>query len=179
MKRARSIRDSAVPGSRFLPAEWGPGLAALLLFLLPGPGCGPSSQGLTGSRWETVDLKIKGKTVAAMIAGDDSSRQLGLMYRKSEDLGESQGMLFIFHESEPRSFWMKNTLIPLSIAFIDDSGKILEIADMKPHDEAHTRSINSVRYALEVNQGWFQRNGIAVGDAIEGFASLVSKYPAR
>ena len=94
-------------------------------------------------------------------------------------LPENEGMLFLFPQLEKQSFWMKNTLIPLSIAFLEDGGKILQIEDMKPKDESSTLSKYPVRYALEVNQGWFQRNGIAVGDAFSGFAAKIAKFKGR
>jgi uncharacterized membrane protein (UPF0127 family) len=86
------------------------------------------------------------------------------MYRKN--LGDGKGMLFIFDRDEILSFWMKNTRIPLSIAFIAKDGRILEIRNMQPQDETPVRSSRSARYALEVPQGWFSRAGIAPGDIL-------------
>jgi uncharacterized membrane protein (UPF0127 family) len=84
------------------------------------------------------------------------------MNRKS--LADGRGMLFIFDRDQILPFWMKNTLIPLSIAFISADGRILEIRDLRPLDETTVRSSRSARYALEVPQGWFSRAGIKVGD---------------
>jgi uncharacterized membrane protein (UPF0127 family) len=86
------------------------------------------------------------------------------MNRKT--LAEGRGMLFIFDRDQSLSFWMKNTLIPLSIAFISKDGRILEIRDMRPLDETPVRSSRSARYALEVPQGWFGRAGIKAGDTV-------------
>ncbi|MEM1157344.1 MAG: DUF192 domain-containing protein [Verrucomicrobiota bacterium] len=89
----------------------------------------------------------------------------GLMFRKS--LPKNQGMLFFFPKPQQAGFWMKNTLIPLSIAYIDETGTILEIYRMSPHDTISTRSRSyQVKYALEMNQGWFEENNIAAGTVI-------------
>jgi uncharacterized membrane protein (UPF0127 family) len=96
------------------------------------------------------------------IARTEEERAQGLMYRKSLDDGK--GMLFIFERDEILSFWMKNTLIPLSIAFIASDGRILEIRDMEPESLSPVRSGRSARYALEVPRGWFSRTGVKPGD---------------
>jgi uncharacterized membrane protein (UPF0127 family) len=83
-------------------------------------------------------------------------------------LEDGKGMLFIFDHDEVLSFWMKNTLIPLSIAFITSDGKILEIRDMQPEELRSVASSRMVRYALEVPQGWFDRVGIEAGDDVSG-----------
>ncbi len=88
-------------------------------------------------------------------------------------LGPEEGMIFVFDRDEHLEFWMKNTPLPLSIAFLSAEGKILEIRDMQPFDERTIRSRFSARYALEVNQGAFQKMGIAEGDLVTfpaGFA---------
>ena len=85
-------------------------------------------------------------------------------------------MLFVFPAPKPQGFWMKNTLIPLSIAYISDSGEILQIEDMRPKDERSIRSKDPVRYALEVNQGWFKRHNVKVGDTIADFQQTVSRF---
>jgi uncharacterized membrane protein (UPF0127 family) len=91
----------------------------------------------------------------------------GLMYRK--ELGEDRGMLFVYTEERELSYWMKNTRIPLSIAYIDSEGRIVDILDMKPLDDEppHYVSSQPVQYALEVNQGFFERKGVKEGDHIE------------
>lgn len=100
--------------------------------------------------------------ISVEIAIDDKQRAQGLMNRKS--LEDGKGMIFVFDRDQIMSFWMKNTLIPLSIAFISSDGRILEIHDMEPFDLNSTHSKRSARYALEVPQGWFSRAGISVGD---------------
>jgi uncharacterized protein len=105
--------------------------------------------------------------VGVEIADDTSERGLGLMYRTA--LAEDRGMLFVFPGEERLSFWMKNTLIPLSIAFIDSEGRIVDIQDMKPLDDDPPSYVSAkpAKYALEVNQGFFEERGIKVGDRAE------------
>jgi uncharacterized membrane protein (UPF0127 family) len=103
--------------------------------------------------------------VKAEIAQKQEERNKGLMHRK--ELPDGEGMLFIFEKDEVLSFWMKNTLIPLSIAFITSDGRIIDIKDMYPRDENPVFSSRSVRYALEVPQGWFSRAGVQSGDVVK------------
>jgi uncharacterized membrane protein (UPF0127 family) len=107
-----------------------------------------------------------GIPIDAEVASTPLKRSLGLMYRDS--LGPDQGMLFCFPDCEPRSFWMKNTDIPLSIAYADDAGVITNIEDMHPHDLKSAKSSAPATYALEMEQGWFEKNGVAPGDKIGG-----------
>jgi uncharacterized membrane protein (UPF0127 family) len=111
-------------------------------------------------------ISIKGHTLTAEIAVTASARQCGLSHR--DDLPENHGMLFIFPVLRHREFWMKDTRIPLSLAFLDKSGQILNIQKMTPM-QIHEQypSLHPVRYALEVNQGWFKKHGIEVGDIVE------------
>jgi uncharacterized membrane protein (UPF0127 family) len=102
--------------------------------------------------------------VKAEIASTQEERAKGLMYRKN--LPDGEGMLFIFDRDEVLSFWMKNTLIPLSIAYIAYDGRIIDIKDMYPNDQNSVSSSRSVRYALEVPQGWFSRAGVRTGDIV-------------
>jgi uncharacterized membrane protein (UPF0127 family) len=88
------------------------------------------------------------------------------MFRRS--LGESEGMLFMYDSPRMMSFWMKNTRIPLSIAFLDREGIIVNIEQMRPYDDSvRYRSAAPAQYALEMNRGWFERNGVGVGDRVE------------
>jgi uncharacterized membrane protein (UPF0127 family) len=96
------------------------------------------------------------------LALSEAEQTQGLMYRESLDDG--RGMLFVFDRDKLASFWMKNTLVPLSIAYINSDGSILEIHDMRPEDLSLVRSSRSVRYALEVPRGWFDRAGVGPGD---------------
>ena len=103
--------------------------------------------------------------LSAEIAADDASRERGLMFRES--LADGKGMLFVFESDRRLAFWMKNTLVPLSIAYISSDGRITEILDMSPGSLAAVESRRSVRYALEVPRGWFSRVGVAEGDRLE------------
>ena len=110
-------------------------------------------------------LRIKGVVLTVEWARSESERISGLQNRIV--LGDNEGMIFDYGEERILSFWMKNTHIPLSIAFIDKNGIIQEMMDMSPDTvESHT-SRTKARYALEVNQGWFKRNGVQVGDLLE------------
>jgi len=111
-------------------------------------------------------ISIKGHTLAVELATTPKARVCGLSNRVK--LPTNHGMLFIYPALGPRTFWMKDTHIPLSIAFLDDSGLILSIHHMTPmQTDERYRSLQPVRHALEVNQGWFTENGIGVGDLVE------------
>ena len=114
---------------------------------------------------EVCDLLVSGVPLSAEIADTPSFRNRGLMNRNFLD--QESGMIFVFPEKSRRSFWMKNTLIPLSIAFIGEDGKIVNIEDMKPHNMSNVYSQSPVPYALEVNRGWFDENDIVPGDIVE------------
>jgi uncharacterized membrane protein (UPF0127 family) len=132
----------------------------ILLLFLP-LSCRARSSGLE------LEIRRADQTkapVSAETAETNAERARGLMYRRSLDDGK--GMLFIFEEDEILSFWMKNTFIPLSIAFIAADGRIVEIHDMEPEDLSTIRSGRPCRYALEVPQGWFRRAGIVPGDVV-------------
>ena len=99
--------------------------------------------------------------IQAQVASTPEQRATGLMHRR--DMPVNEGMLFVFEQPASQCFWMKNTLIPLTAAFIADDGRIVNLADMKPQTlDAHC-SQAPVRYVLEVNQGWFARRGIQAG----------------
>jgi uncharacterized membrane protein (UPF0127 family) len=99
--------------------------------------------------------------LTAELARTNEEQSMGLMFRKKLDDGE--GMLFVYDRDQKLSFWMKNTIIPLSIAFISHEGRIIEIRDMRTQSVQSIQSSRSVRYALEVPQGWFERAGITDG----------------
>jgi len=114
----------------------------------------------------TSTLTIKGYNLAVELATTPAARKCGLSKRSK--LSHNHGMLFIYPTSRPRTFWMKNTHIPLSIAFLDDFGKIINIQKMEPLQiDKRYHSIQPVRYALEVNQGWFKKNDVKVVDTVE------------
>lgn len=113
-----------------------------------------------------VELTIGKAKLKAEVAADNNTRTVGLMNRFS--LQPDHGMLFVFAQSQPLAFWMKNTYVPLSIAYIDAQGVILNILDMKPHDESTHPSAGAALYALEMKQGWFKDRGIVAGNRVEG-----------
>ena len=113
-----------------------------------------------------IDLTIKTAKLKAEVAADANTRTIGLMNRFS--LKPDQGMIFVFAQSEQLGFWMRNTFVPLSIAYIDNKGVILNIVDMKPQDEASHPSNGPAMFALEMKQGWFKERGIVAGDKVNG-----------
>ena len=113
---------------------------------------------------DRVILHAAGKEISAEVARTDSEREHGLMDRAR--LGLAEGMLFVFDRDQHLEFWMKDTPLPLSIAFLSEEGRILEIRDMQPFDLRTIRSRFYARYALEMNQGAFQKLGINVGDMV-------------
>jgi uncharacterized membrane protein (UPF0127 family) len=124
-----------------------------------------------------IELRVGTRLARVEVVSDDRLRQRGLMYRES--LPKDEGMLFLFPTKRSLSFWMRNTLIPLSIAYIDDEGMILEIRDMRPKDESSTRSKHEVRFALEMNQRWFREAGADVGTLIPEFQAKIAPFPVR
>ena len=110
---------------------------------------------ITNTAGQRVDIPVE-------IADTPAKRETGLMGRSA--LAPNAGMLFVFGQDQPLSFWMKNTLIPLSIAFMDSQGRIVDIQDMQPLDQTPHDSAAPAKYALEVNQGFFAAQGIQVGD---------------
>jgi len=118
-----------------------------------------------GHTLDTIDVTINGHELVLEVARTTDEQARGLMHRKS--LPENQGMLFPYESDRKLSFWMKDTEIPLSIAFLAADGTIKEIYDMKPFSLKTVSSRQSVRFALEVNQGLFERLRIAIGDRVE------------
>lgn len=123
-----------------------------------------SAQGKPQPRLPTVRLQAGMHIVHAEVAADPATRAAGLMWR--ERLGPNEGMLFRFESREVHCFWMRNTLLPLSIAFLDDDGRIVNLADMQPRSDDSHCAERPVRFALEMEQGWFATRGIGVGAQI-------------
>jgi uncharacterized membrane protein (UPF0127 family) len=117
-------------------------------------------------RLPVVQLQAGIHLIRAEVAADDATRARGLMFR--EKLGPSEGMLFVFETPGRQCFWMRNTLVPLSIAFIGDDGGIVNVEDMQPKTEDSHCSARPVRYALEMEQGWFRKRGLAPGSKLAG-----------
>ena len=104
--------------------------------------------------------------IDAEVVADQPSRMQGLMNRRS--MGAQQGMLFVFPQQATHCMWMRNTLIPLSVAFIDEQGRILNIEDMEPQTEDNHCAVRPARFALEMNKGWFAQKGIKPGTKLGG-----------
>jgi len=154
------------------------GLAALLLAI----GCEkekpsirpetttqkPTAQPATGQaqpKLETIKLYLGATELTAEVANENHERQAGMMHRAS--MPENEGMLFVFPYPHRTGFWMKNTTVPLSIAYIDPASRVIEIHNLQPGNTKPVESRSArVQYALEVNQGWFARNGIKPGAVI-------------
>lgn len=113
-----------------------------------------------------IELNAGIHVIRAEVANTFETRSRGLMYR--EALAVNQGMLFIFPTVERHCMWMKNTPLPLSVAFIDQGGKVVSISGMAPHTENSHCAAQPARYALEMNKGWFSGKGIRAGATIHG-----------
>jgi len=113
-----------------------------------------------------IAVSIGGYQLAVEVAHTDAARTRGLMHRRM--LPENRGMLFVFSGTALHAMWMMNTYIPLSVAFLDDNGVIINIADMQPHTRDTHPAARPAKYALEVNQGWFGKRGIRPGAKVEG-----------
>jgi uncharacterized membrane protein (UPF0127 family) len=149
----------------------------LLLFLMAGllassqVACHPKDKSLL----PVVALTIDGHAVEAEIANTETTRETGLMFRR--DMEKNHGMIFVFPDSEIRAFWMKNTFIPLSIAYMDANGSILNILEMPPQTEEPFYSSGQAKYALEMNTGWYKDNGVKAGDKVEGLTAAPTAVP--
>ena len=154
------------------------GLAALLLAAscekektaMPpsAPTPAPPANPVTGPaqpRLETIKLYLGAAELTVEIADENRERQAGMMHRTT--MPENEGMLFVFSYPNQRGFWMENTTVPLSIAYIDPAGRVSEIHDLHPLNTQPVESRSArVQYALEVNQGWFAKNGIKPGTVL-------------
>jgi uncharacterized membrane protein (UPF0127 family) len=113
-----------------------------------------------------VKLSAGMHLIDAQVASTPEQRQIGLMLRK--EMPQQEGMIFVFEQAGQQCFWMKNTLLPLTAAFVADDGTIVNLADMKPETTNSHCSIQPVRYVLEMNKGWFQKKGIKPGSKLGG-----------
>jgi uncharacterized protein len=117
-------------------------------------------------RLDTITLQAGMHNIRAEVARTPLQTQTGMMFRR--EMASHEGMLFVFDGLSMRCFWMKNTLLPLSIAFIADDGSIVNLAEMQPQSQESHCSTQPVRYALEMNQGWFAKRGIKPGFKLKG-----------
>lgn len=117
-----------------------------------------------------AELTIGMYRIVAEVAATQEDRMRGLMQRKS--MPPSRGMLFVFTEQQRHCMWMKNTLLPLSVAFMDESGRILNVEDMQPQTENSHCAARPARFALEMNLGWFREKGLSAGTKVGGIDRL-------
>ena len=141
-------------------------LVTALLCCLLSVASGAIAQTRAQPTLPTVRLNVGIHVITAEVAQDYATRGTGLMFR--EKLGPNQGMLFVFDEKSQQCFWMRNTPLPLTIAFIDDDGTITQLADMAPFDESNHCSQKPVSYALEMEKGWVAKRGLAAGSRRRG-----------
>lgn len=115
---------------------------------------------------QRVKLSAGMHLIDAQVAFTPEQRQTGLMFRK--EMPQQEGMIFVFEQATQQCFWMKNTLLPLTAAFVADDGTIVNLADMKPQTTDAHCSAQPVRYVLEMNKGWFAKKGIKAGSKLGG-----------
>lgn len=142
-------------------------LAALALFFACAAKSADEAAGVTRPNppLKTAEIRVGPATITVELARTELERERGLMFRKT--LADGTGMLFIFDSDQRLSFWMKNTSLPLSLAYISSDGLIRQFVDLEPQSLEALQSERSVRYALEVPRGWFERAGVKVGDRVE------------
>ncbi len=119
----------------------------------------------------TISLTIADKKLSAEVADEEAEREKGMMFRKA--MADGTAMLFVLEQPQRAAFWMRNTLVPLSVAYLNPGGMIMEIHDLRPRDERPVASqFDTISYAIEVPQGWFTRNGILPGVIVSGLPPL-------
>jgi hypothetical protein len=138
-------------------------LSALLIAML-------AAAAALAQQLPTVQLRAGMHLIRAEVAADYETRGRGLMFRKA--LAPNAGMVFRFDQPSIQCMWMKNTLIPLSVAFLDEKGTIINIADMQPHSEQSHCSAQPALYALEMTRGWFAERGIKPGSRLAGLEKI-------
>lgn len=156
---------------KFLPL-----CAAGFLVLLAACGNDAKKAEATKSVEDRFPIKVGDRVVQMQVALRGAETQKGLMFVKS--MAESDGMIFVFAQPQPMAFWMRNTEIPLDIGYFDGDGTLREVYPMYAHDEHSVRSIASRQFALEMNLGWFARNGVKPGVKLD-LAALKDAIRAR
>ena len=158
--------------SQSVPGRWRVGSKALragLIQITVAASC--LAAGSVGAqegpqKLRTIQLHAGMQNITAEVAMTDKERSIGLMHRTQ--MGTHEGMLFVFERPGVQCFWMKNTLIPLSVAFIDDDGTIVNVDEMKPQTLDSHCSDRPVRYVLEMNTGWFKKRALDTGSKLTG-----------
>jgi uncharacterized membrane protein (UPF0127 family) len=144
-----------------------------LLFSVLVAGALAAAQPVSSAELPTTKLTIGKHTLTAELAASPAEQQTGLMNRFS--LKPDHGMLFIYEQPQPLAFWMRNTYVALSIAFIGSDGKIIDIQDMQPQTEDTHWSRAPAQFALEMKKGWFAERGIVAGDTVKGLPTASRK----
>jgi len=165
MTKAGIVNQSA-------PGRWRMGSKALragLMQIMLTSGClavGSAAAQEGPQKLRTIQLHAGMQNISAEVAMTDRERAIGLMHRTQ--MGTHEGMLFVFERPGVQCFWMKNTLIPLAIAFVDDDGTIVNTDEMKPQTLDSHCSDRPVRYVLEMNTGWFKKRALNTGSKLTG-----------
>ena len=126
----------------------------------------PSLAALAQNSMPVLELTAGFHRIEAEVAANDQNRQVGLMNGRS--MAQQRGMLFVFPQVNTHCMWMRNTLLPLSVAFLDEEGSIINIEDMQPQTESNHCARRPARYALEMNLGWFAQRGLKPGTRLNG-----------
>jgi uncharacterized membrane protein (UPF0127 family) len=148
-----------MPCSRSFPSSACAVLAALLCWA----GAAPAQEGAHAPR---AELNVGIHLIHAELAADDASRMTGLMFRRT--LPPSDGMLFRFDQEDRHCMWMRNTYLPLSVAFLDARGAVINVEEMQAQTDDTHCAARPARYALEMNARWFAQHGVRAGTVIEG-----------
>lgn len=151
--------------SKFVAVSFGKAFTALALSALLSPLCA-WAQEAPQMNLQRVKISAGMHLIDAQVAFTPEQRQTGLMFRK--EMPQQEGMIFVFEQATQQCFWMKNTLLPLTAAFVADDGTIVNLADMKPQTTDPHCSAQPVRYVLEMNKGWFAKKGIKAGSKLGG-----------
>jgi hypothetical protein len=154
----KSVANHPIPSMKKLTTH----LLSLLILLTTAAWSQDSPQ----LQLPRVTLSAGMHLINAQVAANPQQRAVGLMFRK--DMPVNEGMLFAFEQASDQCFWMNNTLIPLTAAFVADDGTIVNLADMQPQSLASHCSSKPVRFVLEMNQGWFDKRGLKAGSRLSG-----------
>ena len=145
----------------------------VIVGLLSLVACGAFGDDAPAPVLATIPVEVAGHTLTVEVADTPDHRERGLMERTA--LRRDHGMVFVYPDERKRSFWMKNTPLLLSIAFVDSDGAIVRIADMQPYDTNPVSSVKRAAYAVEVTQGWFDEHSVVVGMKVEGLPPLSAR----
>jgi uncharacterized membrane protein (UPF0127 family) len=158
------IKKRSTAARARLTSAWALALVCAIAIAAAGPVAAQGSG--QPQNLPTVTLQAGMRNIVAMVAKTPEQRQIGLMYRK--EMAAHEGMVFVFEEPNVQCFWMRNTPLPLSAAFVEDDGTIVNIEDMQPLSDASHCSKKPVRFVLEMNKGWFAKANLKAGAKLGG-----------